>query len=347
MRQMNGFMHGVNLGGWISQFDEASEEHFGSFITEEDIRYIRSLGMDHVRVPVDYTVLEEEDGTPRESGYRYLDDCALWCRQNGLSMIIDLHKTYGYSFDPLDETDKTVFFHDASLQKRFFDLWERIAKRYQKYSGFVAYELLNEIVEPEIKEEWNRIALKAISVIRRYAPDSWIIFGGVMYNAVVSVPDLPLTDDPKVAYTFHCYEPLCFTHQGAYWVKSMPKDFRTAYPQKLEIYRSESRKVSKQLAGTIFESWLDDLGMIGPEFFERIFAPALRTSEERDIPLYCGEYGVIDLADSESKLNWARDICSVFDRHGIGRAYWNYKEKDFGIINIGDKEVQKELGRLL
>ena len=87
--------------------------------------------------------------------------------------------------------------------------------------------------------------------------------------------------------------------------------------------------------------------MIGPEFFERIFAPALRTSEERDIPLYCGEYGVIDLADSESKLNWARDICSVFDRHGIGRAYWNYKEKDFGIINIGDKEVQKELGRLL
>ena len=63
--------------------------------------------------------------------------------------------------------------------------------------------------------------------------------------------------------------------------------------------------------------------------------------------MYCGEYGVIDLADSESKLNWARDICSVFDRHGIGRAYWNYKEKDFGIINIGDKEVQKELGRLL
>ena len=37
----------------------------------------------------------------------------------------------------------------------------------------------------------------------------------------------------------------------------------------------------------------------------------------------------------------------VFDRHSIGRAYWNYKEKDFGIINIEDKEVQKELGRLL
>jgi hypothetical protein len=37
----------------------------------------------------------------------------------------------------------------------------------------------------------------------------------------------------------------------------------------------------------------------------------------------------------------------VFDKYGIGRAYWNYKEKDYSIVNIEDVEVQKELGKLL
>ena len=40
MRGMEGYMRGVNLGGWLSQFDEPAKEHFDSFITQEDIRRI-------------------------------------------------------------------------------------------------------------------------------------------------------------------------------------------------------------------------------------------------------------------------------------------------------------------
>ena len=36
MRTFTGFQKGVNLGGWISQFAEYDEQHFNSFITEED-----------------------------------------------------------------------------------------------------------------------------------------------------------------------------------------------------------------------------------------------------------------------------------------------------------------------
>ena len=63
MRGMDGYMRGVNLGGWLSQFDAPTKEHFDTFIKEEDIRRIAGLGLDHVRVPVDYTVIETEDGT--------------------------------------------------------------------------------------------------------------------------------------------------------------------------------------------------------------------------------------------------------------------------------------------
>ena len=72
MRIFEGFQKGVNLGGWISQFDVYDKKHFDTFITEADIQKIASWGFDHVRVPVDYILLEEEDGTAREDGFAYL-----------------------------------------------------------------------------------------------------------------------------------------------------------------------------------------------------------------------------------------------------------------------------------
>ena len=67
------------------------------------------------------------------------------------------------------------------------------------------------------------------------------------------------------------------------------------------------------------------------EFFDGLFVPAIETAKERDIPLYCGEYGVIDRADREDAVRWLTDIHEVFEKYAIGRALWNYKEKDFGI----------------
>lgn len=244
MRTFDGYMHGVNLGGWLSQNADTSKTHYNQFITEADIAYIASLGLDHVRVPVDYVVLETEEGQRKEEGFAYIDRCLSWCQANGIRMILDLHKTYGYSFDPLDKTDKTIFFSDPALQERFYDLWRTIAKRYGSQSDTMAFELLNEIVEPEVAQAWNQIALHAIAEIRKSAPDTWIIFGGTMYNNVLSVPKLANTDDRKVVYTFHSYEPLIFTHQGAYWVENMPSDFRISYPADIAEYQSASKILS-------------------------------------------------------------------------------------------------------
>ena len=107
MRSLNGFQKGVNLGGWISQFAAYDTEHFDSFITEADIAFIAGLGFDHVRVPVDYNVLEDEEGNYKESGFRYLQNCREWCTRHNLNMLIDLHECYGYSFD-LESAQKTL-----------------------------------------------------------------------------------------------------------------------------------------------------------------------------------------------------------------------------------------------
>ena len=66
MRVFEGYKNGVNIGGWISQFGTYDEDHFDTFIVESDIKEISEFGFDHVRVPVDYMVLEDEDGNKSE-----------------------------------------------------------------------------------------------------------------------------------------------------------------------------------------------------------------------------------------------------------------------------------------
>lgn len=51
---------------------------------------------------------------------------------------------------------------------------------------------------------------------------------------------------------------------------------------------------------------------VGSEFFDELFSKAAKISEERNAPLYCGEYGVIHLADEESTIAWYKAINSSF-----------------------------------
>ena len=344
MRIFTGFQHGVNLGGWLSQCDATTREHFDTFITEADIRRVADMGLDHVRLPVDYNWIEDEAGAPIEEGLSHIDDCVGWCATAGLNVLLDLHKAFGYTFDPLDrDADREVFFHDAGLQARFIALWQRLARRYGG-RGNVAFDLLNEVISPDVAEPWNAIAGRAIAAIREIAPDAWIVVGGVRYNNVRSVPLLDLPEDPRVVYNFHCYEPMIFTHQKAYWVEGMPDDLEVAYPDDLERCKVLSERLSFDLAGAIAGQ---DVKTLGPEFFEALFAPAIETAERRGAPLYCGEYGVIDRAGAEDTVCWLRDISAVFNRHGIGRALWNYKRKDFGLIDPHYDAVREAMIPLL
>lgn len=328
MKQFEGFQKGVNLGGWISQFAEYDKKHFESFITKEDIRNIANLGFDHVRVPVDYNVLEDEEGGIIEEGFSYLKNCRQWCSEFNLNMLIDLHECYGYSFDPLKkDMDRKKFFYDAQLQNRFMKLWSKIAYEFKDYPDQVAFEPLNEVVLFEVQDAWNRILTDYIRLIRSIAPESFIVVGGVFYNNVLSVPLLDVPVDERIVYNFHCYEPIVFTHQGAYWQDKMPLDFRIGYPKTLKEYREKHYEIYQDKDGAVFK---DGIREIGKDFFEDIFAPAIEKAERDGVALYCGEYGVIDKADNEDKIRWLQDIHAAFGKYGIGRALWNYKEKDFG-----------------
>ena len=54
-----------------------------------------------------------------------------------------------------------------------------------------------------------------------------------------------------------------------------------------------------------------------------------------------------DVLTEHLLINWYKDIHSVFEKYGIGRAAWNYKEKDYGLQGEHYAPIINELVRYL
>lgn len=333
---------GVNLGGWLSQYSQYSHPHFQSFIHEEDIRLIKSWGMDHIRLPVDYSVLENpaQPFTYQESGFGYLELCLSWCKQAGLKVVLDLHKAPGFSFDDLRAS---TLFDDAILQERFLALWREIALHFQGEEDYLIFELLNEILLPDSRP-WNVLVQRAVETIRRVDTHHTIMIGGNYYNAPSQLAELEIQSDTNLIYTFHFYEPLVVTHQKASWVPGLNK-----YPEAVD-YPDICTGLDSYLGG--HPEYQAALGhyrgkMLDQDYLLSVLQPALDFREICKRPVYCGEFGVIDRAPTSARRNWNHDLVALLNHAHIGHAYWSYKEMDFGLVDKACKIIDEDIVRIV
>ena len=259
-------------------------------------------------------------------------------------MVLDLHKTFGYSFDAGEK--QTGFLSEPAYQERFYRLWEQFARRFGGHEDMLAFELLNEVTEQSVSSTWNRIADTCIRRIRAIAPTIPILVGSYWNNSIDALQDLAMPQDKNVIYNFHCYDPGIFTHQGAYWVPDMAPDFRFSIMQPLSALKEAEEKSTWPKESDDFEGLRMDRPL-DASYFKHRMAKAVKIAQERNVRLYCGEYGVINLADPGDTLLWYKAIHEAFEEYGIGRAAWSYKEMDFGLIDDHMKSVLPEIMRLL
>jgi hypothetical protein len=317
---------GVNLGGWLSQYKEYDQSHFETFIQEVDITRIASWGMDHIRLPVDYPVLEKAlpDDQYEVTGFEYLDQCLKWCQKQDLDLLIDLHKAPGYAFG---EWEKASLFSDPKHKQRFLQIWAGLADHYRGIEN-IGFELLNEIRLPD-STPWNQLIRETIAVIHEIDPDRPIMIGGNNYNSPDQLQYLDVFQDQRILYTFHFYYPMVVTHQRAYWVPPL---------------EHISQEVNYPGPYPIIDSFGDEL--IGKpmdrDLLKLFLKPALDFMENTGKQLYCGEFGVIDRAPLEARINWTRDMVSLFSEFDIGWALWSYKAMDFGLVDLDGKLVSEK-----
>ena len=328
---------GINFGGYLSQCIH-SKEHYLSFIGEADVKQISEWEFDHIRIPIDYEVLETMAGEVILEGYEYVSKVISWCQKYSLNIVLDLHKAYGYDFNDAGDGVKNNLFTNEELKRRFIKLWVNIANAYGEHSN-VAFELLNEVVEEENTESWNELIKRTVAAIREVTKETPIIYGGIKWNSTHTLKYLDIPQDDHIIFTFHFYEPLIFTHQKAYWVEKMDKEKDIYYPDSMVYYKEISRSLGYKGEEVVTAK----SEVMGTEFIREMIVEAVKAAQEARVSLYCGEFGVIDQAPIEDTLRWFKDVNEVFEQLDIGYAVWTYKEKDFGLIDSHYDDIRENL----
>ncbi len=342
---------GVNFGGWLSQAPD-SNEHRQTFITKDDFGRVRDWGFDNVRLPFDYPLIcsEEDMSTLQEPGLEWIDRGLEWAESAGLKVILGMHKLPGYTFmDLVNEPDAAPpLFTDPAKQSFFFALWEMLAKRYLGRFPDVVFELANEIAAPT-EQEWNALAAAGTAAIRKVDPTRPVVVGSNCWNVCATYKDLAAIDDPNIIYNFHFYNPFPFTHQKASWSPEMVYyDTTVHYPGNSPGMRETAKKakhegkthVAEALDGlsSFFEDRVSD-----KDHLEVLMEPSFAFAREHHVPLYCGEFGVIDMAPKEDAIRWYRDTIQVFAEHHVSWSMWSYKGMDFGIVDHDGKVRNQDL----
>lgn len=343
------FRNGINIGGWLSQYDcltlppqnkEEMKTHLSTFITEQDIARIASLKLDHIRMPVDYRVLEaEEDSlTDEKTAFFYMDKCVEWCAKYHLNLIIDLHHAAGNLYGRMDAPMPLLA--EEALRLRFIRLWEKLTRHFKGCNGpVIMFELLNEVADGS-GYLWNSLYQQTVQAIHEIDSKRYILIGSNEQNSAFRLKELELLEDDRVFYNFHFYEPIVFTHQRAHFSEELKAFNRKIhYPDDISGFTDfllQNRKYIKQYIHSALEA------EVSRETMLVLLKDALDFVTYSGKELYCGEFGVINTADANDAANWMNDFICILEEHHIGHAMWNYKELDFGLVNINNEVVSKE-----
>ena len=331
------YLKGINVGGWMSQYQDLTDnlhEHLKTFIREEDIDRIAQWGADHIRLPFESSAMCGET-------FDYMEKCIEWCNSRGMGVLLDLHFIDGMSFDPL-LPENPLFLPEN--QQRFISIWDEVSARLQHHGNGLCYELLNEVTDGT-GYGWNRMYPLGVEAIRKREPERVIYVGSNRQNDVNRLAELRLLDDPHLVYNFHYYDPHAFTHQCAPFDQDMAV-FRHAYDypcflgDELYSYVREHPEYVARCPGIL-------LTRNDREDMKRRLRPASEFIRCTGKPLYCGEFGVISVADESAAARWIADLVDTFRQLHIGYAYWCYKVRDFGLVDIHSHVLKPELAKTL
>lgn len=320
---------GTNISHWLSQSERRGAPR-RAYFTQEDVRRIADWGFDHIRLPIDEEQMWDASGRQEAEAFDLMDSALDWAEGAGLNVVVDLHILRSHHFN---QGDKQLF-TDPAEAERFADYWRQLSARLNGRSNDrVAYELLNEAVAKD-PNDWNRVAGIAFRAIRQLEPQRTIVLGSNRWNSALTFDQLEVPDDRNTILTFHYYLPMLVTHYQAWW-----------WPEG-GVYKGAiqypGRPIPAECLAEVDEPLRARLEKLNRPYDRAAMvadlAQPLSAGRRTGLPLYCGEFGVINLAPQPIRLAWYRDLLSVFAEYGIAWANWDFRGS-FGILDNDRKST--------
>ena len=266
------------------------------FIQEEDLSFIRSLGCNVIRIPLNYRHFED-DARPfeyKEEGFDRLDRVVSWARSLGLYVILDLHAVQGWQnrgWHCDNSGGEPRFFGQKAFEDRAVALWQEFARRYKNEAYIAGYNVMN---EPDAEEvTWlNHYYRRVTQSIREIDTRHIIFLEGNHYSQQFDELDIPW--DPNTVYSSHNY------------VEPMDK----VYPGVVD--------------GELFDR----------ARLERDYRNRASFMLRHKVPNWVGEFGCLyeNPSLTESNLRVMNDMIDIIEEHGHHWSIWTYK--DIGMMGI-------------
>ncbi len=319
---------GVNLSHWLSQDFGWAPKY--SYIHENDIRFIDSIGYDHVRIPIDEMEMWDTAGKPNETAFSYLTKCLDWCAKYDLRAIVDLHIIRAHHFNAANEGGSNTLWTDTVAQENFIGLWLQLSERLHNYPNhMVAYEILNEAVAPD-HDDWNKLMNKTVAGIRQKEPDRVLVIGPNMWQIAPNLKYIKLPEgDSNIILSFHTYSPLAFTHYKADWTPIKYYKGPVHYPGQIITNDDYNQYVDTTLQALV-DNLHDARELYNKQRLIQVFREGLDFAASKNLQLYCGEFGCMPTVDRKDRLLYYGDMIAAFEENNVAWCNWEYKG-DFGI----------------
>ncbi|MFL9838714.1 cellulase family glycosylhydrolase [Flavobacterium sp. ST-75] len=234
-------LKGTNLGNWLvpegymfktgkvaspRQIDQLLYEMIGpdslttfwhkyldNYITQNDIKYLKRIGCNHIRLPFHYKMFTNETymGT-QNAGFKYFDRAIEWCRQENLYVLLDMHcAPGGQTGDNIDDSyGYPWLFFSKSSQDLMSEVWMKIAKKYKGDPIIIGYDVINEPIAhyfteqiPDYNHRLFMLYQRMVKDIRSVDKEHTIFLNGSVWAGDFGVFESILDDN--IVYEFHKY----------------------------------------------------------------------------------------------------------------------------------------------
>ncbi|MBN2529654.1 MAG: glycoside hydrolase family 5 protein [Deltaproteobacteria bacterium] len=310
-----GFTKGINIGNAL---EAPSLGEWGVLVNEKHFIMAKEAGLDHIRLPARFSgnAMKEAPYTIEPQFWELVDDAVNLAVQHGLGIILDLHHYEEMASRPRDHIE------------RFKALWRQIAEHYKDQPKNVAFELINEPCGALTVDILNPLMKETLEIVRQSNPDRIVFIDCYFWANTEWLDDMDVSffDENTVA-TFHMYQPILFTHQGAPWMDPEYQVAQVIFPgpplAPVEI-------TGPALSNAWSADWLNAYNTLeakdnpsGPKTIWEEFGRATTFVEKTGVPVYMGEFGAIDFADARSRTIFLKIVRKEAQRRGIGWAYWD------------------------
>jgi len=306
---------GVNL---VDVFQKTAVQLDGEIVG------VKRAGLRHIRFFVDPAWVWQ-NGEPQ-----HLDQLIQHAQAAGLGVIICMNSyTKNFADDP-------------QIIAAWTRAWQEIARHYADSNpGTVFFELVN---EPPLADanRWATIQDGLRQVVRPIVPRHTLLLTSSPDSTALALTQLPISHDDNVVYTFHIYQPMVFTHQGAEWANpSFASIHDLQYPPQQPNLTIVERQASQERQADV-----RNYGRFGQAIMNGEIMLAVIWAREHDVSLAVTEFGVYRNAPPPSRAMWLRDVRTALEKNKVGWSVWEYNA-GFGIkpeLDLGCGPIPQALG---